>query len=293
MNLLLQLLANALVDGALFALIACAFGLVYRSARVFHIAFAGLFLVGPYVAWAASARLGLPVALAVGIGTAAGAATSYAAELCLYRPFFRRKATAGAVMVASLGAFIIIENLMVLLFGNELRTFDRGVAPHLSLGPVSLTTIQVAQFAIAGATTAFMGLSVRHIRVFKALWAMGDEPLLMPVLGLPLNRYRSLMFSLSGALGGLAGCLIAVDVGVTPHMGMSYLLLAAVAVLAGGMDRISGWVGGGLALAAAQNLVVWKLAPQWMDLATFGILVGVLVFRPQGMLGLRRRLEES
>jgi branched-chain amino acid transport system permease protein len=293
MNLLLQLLANGLVNGAIFALLACAFGLVYRSTRVFHIAFAGLFLIAPYTAYALNAWLKLPVWLAMVLGMAAGTGSGYLVERFLYRPFYRRNASAGAVMVASLGAMIIIENVLAMVFGNEHQTMQRGLASRVTLGPVNLTSIQILQFAVATVALILLGIATQRIRVFKAIWAMGDEPELVPVLGMPLMRYRSLVFIISAGLGGIAGCLIGLDVGVDPNMGMSYLLTAVVAVLAGGIDRYVGWILGGVILALLQSIMVWKFSAQWMDLVTFAVLIGVLMFRPQGVMGLRKRLEEE
>lgn len=293
MNLLLQLLANGIVNGALFAVLACAFGLVYRSARVFHIAFAGLFLIPPYAAYAANVWLKMPAWLAIPVGVAIGAVAGYAAERVMYRPFFHRKATPAAVMVASLGAFIILENVLAILFGNELRIMERGLATRFTVGPVNLTSIQLLQFSLSTVTLIGVAVAIHRVKVFKAIWAMGDEPGLIPVLGLPLMRYRSLVFILSAVLGGIAGCLIVLDVGIDPHMGMSYLLIAAVAVLAGGIDRYAGWILGGFALAFLQSVMAWNFSAKWMDLVTFVVLIGVLMFRPQGVLGLRKRLEEA
>lgn len=293
MNLPLQLLANGVVNGALFGVMACAFGLVYRSARVFHIAFAGLFLVGPYAAYAANTWLGFPSWAAIVVGVLVAAGGGYGVERALYRPFLRRNATAGAVMIASLGALIIIENLLALIFGNEIRMIERGLARRIALGPLSLTSIQGIQFTVCALALIGLGMAIRKIRAFKAIWAMGDEPGLIPVLGLPLMRYRATVFALSAGLGGLAGCLIGLDVGIDPHMGMSYLLIAAVAVLAGGIDRYTGWIAGGFILAVLQSLVVWKFSAKWMDLATFAVLIAVLLFRPQGLFGVQKRLEEE
>nr|VFK10113.1 MAG: branched-chain amino acid transport system permease protein [Candidatus Kentron sp. LPFa]VFK26108.1 MAG: branched-chain amino acid transport system permease protein [Candidatus Kentron sp. LPFa] len=293
MELLLQLLANGLVNGALFALLACAFGLVYRSLRIFHIAFAGLFLIAPYAAYAANAWLAAPIWIAIILGVAVGALSGYLIERFMYRPFFRRNVSGGAVIVASLGAFIIIENLLAMGFGSELKTMGRGLAERFIFGPVSLTSIQIIQFLVATIALIALGITIEKVRMFKIIWAMGDEPGLVPVLGLPLMRYRTLVFIVSAGFAGLAGGLIAMDVGVDPHMGLSYLLIAAVAVLAGGIDRFWGWVLGGVVLALLQSLMVWKFSAQWMDLVTFGVLIGILVLRPQGMLGLRKRLEEE
>lgn len=293
MSLFLQLLTNGLVNGAMFALLAVAFGLVYRSARVFHIAFAGLFLLGPYASYLASAALGFPVLLSIPIGIVAGGLAGWLIEIALYRPFLVRNATPSAVMVASLGAFVVIVNLIALGFGNEVKTIERGLAQRIVIGPVGVTTIQMWQFLIGGAVLATVGTATARVRSFKVIWAMGEEPGLVPVLGLPLHRYRAIVFALSGALGAVAGCLIGYDVGIDPHMGMSYLLIAAVAVLAGGIDSYKGWILGGFAVALLQSLTVWKFSAKWMDLATFAVLIAVLLFRPQGILGVRKRLEEN
>jgi len=291
-NLFLQLLANGIVNGALFAVLACAFGLVYRSARVFHIAFAGLFLVAPYGSYLASIWWGWPVWAAIPFGVAMGGLGGLLAELALYRPFVRRNATAAAVLVASLGAYVVIVNLFAMGFGNEVKTIERGLAHRVSFGPVGLTTIQIWQFVIGTLAVAGLGFATVKVRAFKVIWAMGDEPGLVPALGLPAHRYRMLVFILSGLMCGLAGCLIGYDVGIDPHMGMSYLLIAAVAVLAGGIDSYRGWVLGGFVLAVLQSLTVWKFSSKWMDLVTFAVLIAVLLFRPRGMLGIKRRSEE-
>lgn len=293
MNLLLQLIANGLINGALFAMLACSFGLVHRSARVFHIAFAGLFLAAPYAAYAANVWLRLPLWAAMGFGVATSALGAWLMEIVLYRPFLRRGASPGAVMVASLGAFIVLENILSIAFGNEIRTLNRGLAARVTWGPVGLTSIQLLQFSVGVLALSAFATATRRLRAFKIIWAMGDEPELVPALGLPLMRYRALVFTFSGGLGGLASCLIGFDVGIDPHMGMTYLLIAAVAVLAGGIDRNAGWVMGGFVLALLQSLTVWRLSARWMDLTTFAVLIVVLVARPQGMLGLRRRLEEA
>jgi branched-chain amino acid transport system permease protein len=293
MNLLLQLLTNGMVNGAMFAVVACAFGLVYRSVRVFHIAFAGLFLIPPYAAYAATIWLKAPVWLAMPIGVAVGVFAGCATELLLYRPFYHRKASPAAVMVASLGAFVVLQNALAILFGNEVRIIERGLASRFTLGPVSLTSIQVLQFGLCIIALIAFVVAIQRVRVFKAIWAMGDEPGLIPALGLPLMRYRSVVFMLSAGLGGIAGCLIGMDVGVDPHMGMSYLLIAAVAVLAGGVDRYGGWILGGFALALLHSATMWRFSARWMDLVTFVVLIAVLMFRPQGILGLHKRLEET
>jgi branched-chain amino acid transport system permease protein len=136
-------------------------------------------------------------------------------------------------------------------------------------------------------------VATKKVRLFTAIWAMGDQPDLVPVLGMPLMRYRSAVLMLSAVLAAAPACMITLDVGMNPHMGLSYLLVAAVAALAGGLDRYSGWILGGFLLAILQSFVVWSFSDKWMDLVTFSILIIVLMVRPAGLLGTTRRLEET
>jgi branched-chain amino acid transport system permease protein len=293
MNLALQLALNGLVTGLLFALLACGFGLVYRSLRVFHIAYAGLVLVAPYAAHAAHSRTQIGLAASVVFGVGCGALAGLMLEKMVYGPFSRRRAASGATLVASMGVAALLQNLLILAFGNEVQVFDRPPATRFTLGPVALSSLQLLQATVAAATLAALVIAARRHIAFKAIWAMGDEPGLIPVLGLPERRYRALVMLFSAALGGLAACLLAVDVGVDPNIGMSYMLAAAVAVLVGGVERLRGWILGGLLLALLQGMLVWALSPKWIDLATFGVLIAVLALRPGGVLDPAKRLEET
>jgi branched-chain amino acid transport system permease protein len=152
--------------------------------------------------------------------------------------------------------------------------------------------IQVVEFAVGIVTVVLFWFAVRRLWIFKAIWAMGDEPDLIPVLGLPLFRLRDVVFMLSSVFVAVPACLITLDVGVDPHIGISYMLIAAVSVLAGGIGRINGWLTGAMLLAILQSLAVWKFSSRWIDLVTFCLLVFMLLLRPQGLISTHSRAEE-
>ena len=292
MNLFLQLVANGLVHGAMLAVLAVGFGLVYRNTGVFHVAYGGVFVIGAYLFYSLVMLARLPWwsagILAVGLNGLLG----FGVELGFYRQFYRRGTAPGAVMVASLGLAIVIENTLALLYGNEIRTIPRNMAKVLTFGAVRLTTIQIVQFVIC-ITVLCLLAAANRLRFFRVVRAMGDNPALLQVHGWHLERYRALVFALSGALASVPACLVMVDVGMDVHAGMSYLLSGVVAVLAGGVARMDGWVIGGMVLAVLQSLVVWKFSSGWMDMVAFVLLIAVLLFRREGLLGIRKRIEEA
>jgi branched-chain amino acid transport system permease protein len=291
-NLLLQLLANGIVNGAMFAVLAVGFGLVYRSIGVFHVAYGGVFVLAAYVFHSLVTVAGLGWWSAGVVAVGLSGLFGWAMEGGFYGPFYRRGTAHGAVMVASLGLGIVIENGLALVYGNEIRAIPRDLAGAVTLGPVRLTTIQVGQLVLCAVVLAGLAVANR-LRFFRVVRAMGENPELLQMHGWRLGRYRALVFALSGALAAVPACLMMTDVGMDVHAGMSYLLLAAVAVLAGGIARMEGWVLGGVALAVLQSLVVWKFSAKWMDLVAFVLLLAVLLFRREGLMGMRKRREEA
>jgi branched-chain amino acid transport system permease protein len=292
LNLLLQLLANGLVNAALFAMLAVGFGLVWRSLRVFHLAYGGLFVISGYIFRTLSVRLGWPPWIAGAATVFFAAIMGWLIELALYRPFCKRNAASSTILIASMGVLVMLENAVAMIFGNELQTVPRGMGSGLELGPIRLTPLQLLGFGLGVISVSVLWLLVRRLRTFKALWAMGDQPELIPVLGLPLYRLRAMALAIGTAMAAIPACVITLDLGIDPFVGMSYLLIAAVAVLAGGVDSYRGWVTGAVTLALLQSLVVWKFSARWMDLVTFGLLVAMLVFRPSGLVAGAKRVEE-
>jgi branched-chain amino acid transport system permease protein len=292
MSLLFQLLANGMVNGALFAVLAVGFGLVYRSTRVFHIAYGAAFVLSGCLFYTLVTAIGLDWWVAGVLTVGLGAFVGWLMEVGFYGPFFRRGTAFGAVMVASLGLGIIIENGLALVYGNETHSIPRALAGSVMLGPVRLTTIQITELVVCGFVLVGLALASR-LKFFRVIKALGENGELLQIQGWRLSQYRMLVFALSGALAAVPACLIMVDMGMDVHVGMSYLLLASVAVLAGGVARMSGWVLGGVILAVLQSLVVWKFSAKWMDIVAFALLIVILLSRREGLLGVKRRAEEK
>jgi branched-chain amino acid transport system permease protein len=290
---LLQLLANGLVNGAMFALGALGFGLVYRSTGIFHVAYGAVFVVAGYALYTLSRAAHLALPYAVPLALLLTCLVGCLMEAAVYWPFHRKGAGNGALMIASLGVYIVVENLVALVFGNEAKTVSSAIEPSVVLAGVRLSRIQVVELASASLAVGGFVVLQRRLRLFKAVWAMGDEPELVSVLGLPLRRLRLLVFGLSSLFIAIPACLTTLDVGTDPHVGMGYVLTAAVAVFFGGLDRYGGWVAGGVLLGLLQSLAVWRFSARWVDLVTFGLLILILLVRPQGLMGTRRRTEET
>ena len=293
MDLLLQLLANGIVQGTMVACLASGFGLVARSFRVFHVAMGAQFVFSSYAFYTAAVMLRLPPAGAVALALALSVVFALLLELALYRPFAARGCAGGVTMVASLGVLIVTENVLAMVFGNEVKTIPHPPLETVAMGAVRLTPLQMTQFAVCLVLFVAVGVLISRSRWFKACWALGDEPELVRAMGLPVGRIRALVMVAGALLVAVPALLVSADTGMDPHEGMHWLLVASMAAFFGGRDRYWAWGAGALALGLAQAIAVWRLPAQWMDTVAFAILLGVLAMRPNGLFGGERRLEEA
>lgn len=293
MDLLLQLLANGLVQGAILACLAAGFGFVYRTLRVFHVAMGAQFVFASYAFYAAAVPGALPVWSSIGCALAASVLFSLVVEFAVYRPFAAKGCSGGSAMVASLGVLIVTENILAFVFGNEVKTIPRGMPATVFIGGIRLTMLQIWQFAACVSLFLAIGTVARFSRWIKACWAYGDEPRLARFTGLPCGRIRVLASVLAAVLVAVPALLVSLDTGTDPHVGMRWLLVASMAAFFGGREHYWAWGAGGFALAFAQAFALWLLPAQWADALAFGILMAVLAFRPRGLFGGEKRPEES
>jgi branched-chain amino acid transport system permease protein len=292
MSLILQLLTNGAINGILYAILAVGFGVVFLSTGFFHVAYGSSFILSAFIFLSLVTHGGFGWWSAGILSFAASAGIGCLMELLFFGPLTRRKTMDGGMMVASLGLFAIIENLLALLYGNELLSIPREFSPVLRLGTIQLTGLQIGQATI-GATVLASVLLMQKSRCWQIIRAMGDNRELILIQGGRLGFYRTLLFMLSGAIGAIPACLIMVDVGLTVHEGMSFFLVAVVSVLIGGVKRLDGWIIGGISLGILQALVTWQFSTKWMDLVAFTILIVTLLIRPEGLLDFRKRAEEN
>jgi len=289
--MLLQLLANGLVNGCLYAILAVGFGLIYNTTRTLHIAHGGVFTAGAYTCYLFLIVMGSPLWTAVSLTVLLSAMLGVGMELFVYAPLGRRHGSALVAFLSSLGLYVALINIIALLFDNDTKVLRPGIEKIFVFGPVILTSIQLIQLVVAFILLPSFVLFLRHTIWGKVIRAVRDNQTLASVLGINVAKVRIGIFALGSAMAGLAGMLKAFDVGMDPQVGMPALLAAAVALIVGGVGTFEGPVVGGFLLGFLQSLMVWKFSARWTDAVTFAVLILVLLFRPTGIAG--RRPEET
>lgn len=287
---MMQITINGLINGLAIALLALAFNTVYLPTRIFYIALGGIFTTAPFIAWSLL-KTGAGWPLAVLAAILSGVLLALMCEWLNHKLLERRQASPGAHLVSSLGIYIVIVQMVAIIWGNDTKVLRNGVDSTWSVGSIILTG---AQCIAAAVTLSFIIAFIAWLRTSNLglrFRALADNPIECALRGHNVNRLRLLAFGMSGLLASSASLLIAYDVGFDPHGGISMLLLAIAATIIGGRHSLTGPILGGLLLGLLRSQVVWFLSARWQDAVTFLLLVVFLYARPQGILGKPARLE--
>lgn len=285
--MLLQFIINGLITGLLYSLLAIGFALVYNTTKVFHLAAAGLYVAAAYMFWWLSGYL--PLCLAGGMAMLFSAALSLLIDLSVYRPLQKRNSSLNSILVASIGVMTILVNMIAILWGNESKLFSTD-ATTLEFGRIFLNRAQLYQFAIGlGALIIFI-IFTKKTSLGLRLQALTFDRELFGALGYNEWLTRSYVILLSGCFIGLSSILNVYDVGMDPNMGMNLLINAMVAMIIGGIGRIEMCIAGGVLLGVLQSLVICFFSSAWQMAITFIVLLLLLFFRPQGLMGYKRRM---
>ncbi len=288
----MQILINGLLQGVLLGALGVAFSLVYRTTKVFHIALGGIYAAAPFVLLTAM-QSGAPLILSALFVILAAAGLGVLIEETVHWPFERKRSPAAVHLIGSLGAYLVLVQIVAVVWGNETRVLREGIDKTWSAFGVTLSQAQVLGPAMAAtAVVILFGLLARAERGLE-LRALADNPVLVALLGRNVRALRRWVFGLSAALAAIAATAQAWDVGFDPHVGLKAVLHGMVSMIIGGAGSFVGPFVGGILLGVLRAEVVWFGSARWEEAVTFTLLGAFLFFRPQGIFARRARLEEG
>jgi branched-chain amino acid transport system permease protein len=290
--LITQFLVNGFITGLAYALIALGFGLVYNTTRIFNFAHGAVYTLSAYAFYTFYVVMEWNILLAAILALAVSAMTGVLIDEFVFRPLMKRGGSMLIALLSSLGLYIVIVNVIAVAFGNENKTLSIEVQPTYTLGAVIVTRIQLIIVAVFALIFFSLLVALRKTNIGKVLRAMRDDPDLLASMGVNQWGVRRLVFALGSILSSVAAILLALDVGIDPNIGMTAMLNGAVAVIIGGIGIFEGAAIGAVTLGLLQSLIIWQTSARWADAIIFLTLIFFLLFRPRGIIGRRRRIEE-
>ena len=284
--LYLQLFVNGLQTGALYALIAAGFSLIFGTTRVFHAAHGATFRLAGFVFYEIYVPLqwGWPAAVA-GALLAAGA-FGVLLDRFVYAVIRRHVGSFFTLFVASFGAAVVVQNVITIVFGRGLVTVTTPLSRSVEWLP-GLYVAPITGIVLVCALACFLALHALLTRTNAgiALRALGENAELIGVHGLTAKRLSMAAFLIGSVLVVPAAILTAATSGLTPAMGHHIMLISIAATIVGGVGSLRGAALAGLLLGMAENLSLAWIDPQWSEAVTFVVLFLFILFRPGGVYG--------
>jgi len=281
----LQFLLAGLTVGAIYALVALGFSIIYNASHVINFAQGEFVMIGG-MATVSLAGAGLPLPAAIASAVLLSAAIGLALQKFAIEP--ARGAPVVALIIITIGASILLRGVAALVWGKNIHALKAfsGEAP-IQIAGATLVPQSLWVIGVALAVVALLGWFFRRTLLGKALLATSHNRLAAQLAGISVRHVLLASFGLSGALGAVAGVLVAPITFTSWDIGVMLGLKGFAAAVLGGIGSGPGAVLGGLALGIAEAMSAGYVSSAYKDAIAFVIILAVLVFLPSGLLGAR------
>ena len=286
--MLAQQLVNGLSLGALYALFALGFTLIFGVLGVINLSHGAIFMVGAYAGVEAVTRLGLPLWMALPFAFLVAGLFGLVIDLLVLKPLRRRNAPELIPMIATIGIGIALINTVQGIFGAQNIRFPSGTIPTetIEFAGIGVTAIEVAIILLSFAMMAALLIVIRRTQLGRALRAIAESPKAAYLVGIDVEGLFLLTSFVAAGLGGVAGVMIGLySNAIFPLMGQPMLQKGVAVIILGGMGDIRGALLAGLFLGFAEVLSVAYIGSTMRDAVAFGLLFLILLVRPKGLFG--------
>ncbi len=284
MNTIVPAIGFGIVTASILAVAGVGFTLQFGVTNILNLAYGDIMTAAAFVAYLVT-RAGLNVWLALVAGAAFGSMFSVLLNRCIYTPFVRRGTRLFAMIIVTIAVSLMVQNGLLAIFGANFFSLKMPRPASVHFAGMVFTTVQLAIIAIAIVAMLLIHLLLRYTKLGKAMRATATDPELARNCGIATDRVIDLAWAISGALCGLAGVILVMNVtAFTDTTGSEFLIpIVAVAVL-GGIGQPYGAMLGALVIGITSEVAAAIFNPEYKDVVAFVILVIVLLARPQGIL---------
>jgi branched-subunit amino acid ABC-type transport system permease component len=276
-----------LITAAVLAIAAVAFTLQFAVTDVLNLAFAAIMTAGAFIAYWIN-QAGVSVWLAVIVAMAACSALSVLLNLFVYAPFQRRGSSPITIVIVSLGMALIVEFGIQAVVGGVNVSYTIGQGTTFRAGGLILTTVQLVIIAISLVVMGGVHVLLRYSKLGKSMRATAANRSLARNCGIRTGRVITVTWAITGALGGLAGTVFAIDIGsFGPTSTDLFVVLILAAVFLGGPGHAYGAMLGAALIGLATEVSAAYIQPDYKYVIAFVVLLAMLAVRPSGLFGAR------
>jgi branched-chain amino acid transport system permease protein len=284
-QVLAQLLINGLIAGAIYSIVAIGFGLILLTSRMFCFSHAAAYTIGAYCCYTFHVSMNLPLPIGLLLACIGAAVVGAATDVLIYRRMRRRDATSLALMIASLGVYVVLQEVVALTWGDDSKSINRAVVMigHDMFG-ARITDVQLTLIGAAIVVAAVATVVMRRTGVGRCFRAVSANPILARLCGIDSEAYVTYSFGWGSALAAIGGTGVAYETALTPTMG---LLVVTKAAMIAGISRSKDFVeisGIALLVGLSESIVTIAIPSTWQNAVTIAVLTLLLVaVRPRAL----------
>jgi len=282
---LVQQMLNGLAIGSVYTLIALGLTVVFGILGIAHFAHGSVAMSGGYLTFLFTERLGLSFFPAMALAMLAGAILGLLIERLAYRPV--RDAPHINAFIIALGLTMMIEGINLIAFGADqvvIQTPYRGV---FNVGGVVVAELRLQVILTTGVLIGVIAYLISRTKTGKSIRAVAQNRPAAVLMGVNVNQVSAVVFSVSSALGVAAGALVGALLAIAPGVGEGLAVKGFAVLILGGLGSIPGAIVGGLVLGISESLAAGFISSAYKDVIAFLVMIFVLLFRPEGLLGKR------
>jgi len=281
----LQQLVNGLSIGSVYALMAVGYSLVYSIMNFSNFAHGGVIMLGAYFGFFGLTAFGMPFGVAFVAAALGTAAVAVLLERLAYKPLRDRRAPFLYFIITAMGASIFIENFVIATIGPNFKTYPEVFAAGpINVGQLAVGRVDLAMFGISAVCLAALIVFIDYTKMGKAIQATAYNMKASALMGINTDAVIIVVFALGGALAGVAGVLFGIKYTVYPQIG-NITLKSFIAAVFGGLGSLPGALLGSVLLGIIETFVAGYISSSYRDLIAFLILIVMLIFRPNGIMG--------
>ena len=291
-ELILQQLVNGLILGSFYALVALGYSMVYGIIKLLNFAHGDIYMTGAFVCLSIFGVLsgvipGWPgIICSILAAMCLSGILGYLAQRFAYRPLLN--APRLSLLITAIGVSLVIYNSVMVITSSRPYFFQSGLdnAAGIHVGNISITYIQIVLLVVSAACMVGLTLFIKRTMIGKAMRAIALDKDTCTLMGINVNSVIGLTFFIGSALAAIAGGLYCIYYGnVQYNMGYIFGIKAFTAAVIGGIGSIPGAMLGGLLLGLLEAIGTQFLGSSWKDVFAFGLLILILILRPNGLLG--------
>lgn len=281
----IQQAVNGISLGAVYALIAVGFAMVFNVLKFSNFSHGGVLGTGAYLGYMAALYLKLPFILILLVGTFTGALVAVGVEFVAFRSIRKKRGQLVYFFVTSVTMLMLLEQILVIFFGASFYTYPTMISTtSFSLSGINFSVLYLVMMAVSILAFGILAWALKYTRIGIAIRAASNDMITTNLMGVNVDFIVMATFFVSGMLGGLSGVLLGMAYTLYPQIGQ-LVVKGFIACVLGGLGSIMGAAWGAVALAIVEVFLIATMGAGLSPVVIFAIMVAFLLIRPQGFAG--------